>query len=53
MLELTKTTPSHPYEAIVILGVNTPEGEQRNILKKNKSIIESFSGEMNHIDTWG
>ncbi len=53
MLKLTKTTLPHPYEAIVIMGVDTPEGEQRDLLKKNKSIIESFSGEMNHIDTWG
>ena len=53
MLELTKITLSHPYEAVVIMGADTPEEDQKDILKKNKSIIESFSGEMNHIDTWG
>ncbi len=53
MLELTKTELSRPYEAVVILGVDTPEGEQKDLFKKNKNIIESFSGEMNHIDTWG
>ena len=53
MLKLTKTTLSYPYEAIIIVGRGTTEEEQRNLLKKNKSIIESFSGEINHIDTWG
>ena len=53
MLELTRKDVSRPYEAVVIMDIGTPEEEQRDIFKKNKSIIESFSGELNHIDTWG
>ena len=53
MLELTKTNPSYPYEAVVIMDISTSEEERKDIFRKNKSIIESFSGEINHIDTWG
>ena len=53
MLELSQSTVTRPYEAIIMMDDSSTEQEQKDLLKKNKSIIESFSGEMNHIDTWG
>jgi small subunit ribosomal protein S6 len=53
MLELSQTTVTRPYEAIVMMDELSSEQEQKDLFKKNKSIIESFSGEVNHIDTWG
>ena len=53
MLELSQTTVTRPYEAIVMMDDASTDQEQKDLFKKNKSIIESFSGEMNHIDTWG
>lgn len=53
MLELSQTTITRPYEAIVMMDTDASEQDQKDLFKKNKSIIESFSGELNHIDTWG
>lgn len=53
MLELSQTTVTRPYEAVIMMDDSATEQEQKDLFKKNKSIIESFSGEMNHIDTWG
>ncbi len=53
MLELSQQTVTRPYEAVIMIDDSASEQEQKDLLKKNKSIIESFSGEMNHIDTWG
>ena len=53
MLELSKTTITRPYEAVVMMDPDATEQDQKDLFKKNKGIIESFSGEVNHIDTWG
>ena len=53
MLELTKTPISRPYEAIIMMDPDATEQDQKDLMKKNKGIVESFSGEMNHVDTWG
>lgn len=53
MLELSKTTVTRPYEAVIMMNSDATEQEQKDLFKKNKSIIESFSGELNHLDTWG
>lgn len=53
MLELSQTTITRPYEAIIMMDTDATEQDQKDLFKKNKSIIESFSGELNHIDTWG
>lgn len=42
-----------PYESVLIMKADTPEEKQKGLLQKNKQIIESFSGELNHVDTWG
>ena len=41
------------YEAVIILHPDASEEEQKTILKKNRDVIQSFKGEMYHLDTWG
>lgn len=41
------------YEAVVILHPDTTEEEQKAFFKKNREIITSFNGTINHLDTWG
>lgn len=53
MLELTKKTVTRPYEVVIMMDPETTEQDQKTLFKKNKSIIESFSGAVNHIETWG
>ena len=53
MFELSDIKVTRPYEAIIMVHPDATEQEQKDLFKKNKSIIESFSGEVNHIDTWG
>lgn len=46
-------TAVNNYESIYILNPMLDEATQKDFFKKNKSIIESFGGEINHVDTWG
>lgn len=41
------------YEAVIILHPDASEDEQKTVLRKNRDIIQSFKGEMHHLDTWG
>src|ERR1700749_3894947 len=41
------------YEAVIIINPDASEEDQKNVLRKNREIIKNFSGEVNHIDTWG
>lgn len=52
-MELEKRVNLRPFEAVVIVHPDASEEEQKNLFKKNKSIIESFKGSVNHLDTWG
>ena len=42
-----------PYEAVVILHPDTSATEQKEILKKNKSIVEGYKGSLFSLETWG
>jgi small subunit ribosomal protein S6 len=53
MLKLSQETLIRPYEAVIMMDSDSSEQDQKDLFKKNKSIIESFSGEINHVDTWG
>lgn len=53
MFELSKQTVTRPYEAVIMMDPNCTEEDQKELFKKNKGIIESFAGEVNHVDTWG
>lgn len=52
-LELTPLKLKRPYESVIIMHPDASDEEQKTLFKKNKSIIESFEGEVNHTDTWG
>lgn len=45
--------PVRPYESIVIMNADASLETQKELFRKNKSIIESFQGSMNSVDTWG
>lgn len=51
--ELKKQEIIRNYEAVIIMHPEVPEEEQKELFRKNKSIIESFKGEVNHVETWG
>lgn len=53
MFELTKEDTVRPYEGVIIVHPDATEEDQKNLFKKNKSIIEGFKGQVNHVDTWG
>ena len=53
MLKPNESLFCHPYEGVIMMEASTPVEEQKNLFKKNKEIIESFSGQIHHIDTWG
>lgn len=53
MFELKKMDVVRPYEAVIIMHPDATEEDQKNLFNKNKSIIEGFNGEVNHVDTWG
>lgn len=41
------------YELVVIMHPDASEEEQKALFRKNREIIQSFKGSINHIDTWG
>lgn len=51
--ELQKSVKERFYESILILHPEATEDEQKELFRKNKSIIESFKGEVTHVETWG
>lgn len=53
VVDLNLTKPNRKYEAIIILHPDATEEEQKQLFQKNAEIIKSFSGEVNHLDTWG
>lgn len=50
---MPSTQPVRKYEAVVIMHPDCTEAEQKALFQKNKDILKSFSGEINHLDTWG
>lgn len=45
--------PLNKYEAVIIMHPDATTEDQKALFTKNKSIISEFSGEINHIDSWG
>lgn len=41
------------YELVVIVHPDASEEEQKALFRKNREIIASFEGSINHLDTWG
>ena len=42
-----------PYEGIVILQPDTALDAQKELFRKNKSIVEAHKGAVNTVETWG
>lgn len=45
--------PLSKYESVVIAHPNASADDLKSLFSRNKQIIESFKGQMQHIDTWG
>lgn len=43
-----------PYEAVILVHPDASEDDQKNLFRRNKSIIEEqFGGNIKNLDTWG
>ncbi len=42
-----------PYEVVLLMHPDSTLEEQKELLKKNKGIVESFKGSVHSIETWG
>ncbi len=42
-----------PYEAVILMHPDASDDDQKALFRRNKSIIEAGSGQVNHVDTWG
>lgn len=42
-----------PYESIVLVHPEASEQVQKDLFKKNASIIKEHSGDLNSVETWG
>jgi small subunit ribosomal protein S6 len=51
--QLQKSQKMRAYEAVVIMHPEATDEEQKELFKKNKSIVESFKGEVYSVETWG
>jgi|SRR6185312_16403986 len=47
------TVRKNPYEVVVIMHPDATLDEQKELFRKNKSIIQGFSGSVNSLETWG
>lgn len=52
-MELKKVQLKRPYEVVILLHPDTTLEEQKEILRKNKATIQSYSGSVNSLETWG
>lgn len=50
---MSANTANRPYECVIIVKPEASEEKQKGLFKKNKQIIESFKGELTHVETWG
>lgn len=48
-----KETVKNSYEVVVIMHPDATPDEQKELFRKNKSIIGSFKGAVHSLETWG
>ena len=41
------------YEVVILMDPDSSLQEQQKLFQKNKEIIESFKGQVHHVETWG
>lgn len=49
----SSTKVRRKYELVVIVHPDASEEEQKALFRKNRDIVQSFNGTVNHLDTWG
>lgn len=52
-LATAKTAQKYNYEAVIIVHPDASLEDQKELFKKNKSIISDFKGSVYSLDTWG
>jgi small subunit ribosomal protein S6 len=52
-MDLKKTEPSRPYEAIILMHPDATLEEQKELFRKNKTTITSYNGTVQTVETWG
>lgn len=50
---MSTSAPLRKYEAVVIMHPDATETDQKGLFRKNREIIQSFGGNVHHLDTWG
>src|SRR3954467_3450134 len=49
----SSTQVRRKYELVVIMHPDATEEEQKTLFKRNREILGTFDGTVNHLDTWG
>ncbi len=52
-MELQLVKPKRKYESVIIYHPDATEAECKEFFRKQKEIIQSFEGTLNHVDSWG
>lgn len=52
-IEYKKSEDIRPYESIIVIHPAASDDNKKKIFQKNKSVVESFSGSMHSVETWG
>lgn len=50
---MQKEVLKRPYEVVVLMHPDASLDEQKELFKKNKSIISNFKGSVHSLETWG
>jgi small subunit ribosomal protein S6 len=52
-MELAQRALIRPYEVVILMHPDSTDDHQKELFRRNKSIVEQYSGEIHHLDTWG
>ena len=52
-IEYTKSEDIRPYESIILVHPAASDEDKKKIFQKNKSVVESFKGNIHSVETWG
>lgn len=52
-MQTTKQLPKNNYEVVIIVHPDTTLEQQKELFKKNKSIIQASKGSIHSLETWG
>jgi small subunit ribosomal protein S6 len=52
-MEFTVVKPKRKYESVIIFHPDATENDHKQFFKKQKEILKTFDGVLNHVDSWG